>query len=234
MGSGRRERVISQLEIYRDRFAESGWEVFERALEETRGRGQNYVGVEHVLYALAQVRMELFSSMLRTLSDNGDAPAMLVELIEERVRNAPKYTGQGVRLAAETIDLFKRTLDLVRSNGRQRIEATDLFIKMMLEEKSLLLELLRRLLADPRAEAKEVRNLVTLVESVSAERRSAPQNYLYSVDELVRIRSGPFASFTGRVAEVDEDDSTLQVRVYIMGREQPVTLRFLDVEKIIG
>src|SRR5215211_5922078 len=106
---------MSQLEIYRKRFAESGWEVFGRAIEEARGRGQNYVGVEHVLYALAQSRAELFSSMLRTLCDNGDAPAMLVELIEERVRNAPKFTGEGVRLASETIDLFKRTLDLVRS-----------------------------------------------------------------------------------------------------------------------
>jgi len=48
----------------------------------------------------------------------------------------------------------------------------------------------------------------------------------------VRIRTGPFASFTGKVAEIDEDDSTLKVRVYIMCREQPVTLRFLDVEKI--
>jgi ATP-dependent Clp protease ATP-binding subunit ClpA len=225
---------MTKLEIYRDRFAESGWEVFERALEEARRRGQNMVGVEHVLYALAQSRMELFSSMLGTLSNNSDAPAMLMELIEERVKNAPRYTGQGVRLAAETIELFKRTLDLVRSNVRRRIEATDLFIKMMMEEKSLLRELLSRLLADPKAEAKEVRNLITLVESVGAGRPAAGRNYLYSVDELVRIKSGPFASFTGKVAEVDEDDSALQVRVYIMGREQPVRLRFFDVEKILG
>ncbi|HWS99239.1 MAG TPA: Clp protease N-terminal domain-containing protein [Pyrinomonadaceae bacterium] len=225
---------MSQLEIYRARFAESGWEVFDRAIEEARGRGQNYVGVEHVLYALAQVRMELFSSMLSTLSDNADAPAMLAELIEERVRNAPKFTGEGVRMAAETIDLFKRTLDLVRSNVRRRIEATDLFIKLLIEEDSLLHELLRRLLADPKAEAKEVRNLVTLVESVSADRSASRRNLLFIVDELVRIRSGPFASFTGRVAEVNEDDSTLQVRVFIMAREQPVNLRFLDVEKVLG
>jgi ATP-dependent Clp protease ATP-binding subunit ClpA len=225
---------MSQLEIYRDRFAESGWEVFERALDEARRRGQNYVGVEHILYALAQSRMELFSPMLRTLSESSDAPAMLAELIGERVRNAPRYTGQGVRLAAETIELFKHTLDLVRFNGRRRIEATDLFLKLLMEEKSLLRELLRRLLADPRARARKVRNLITLVESVSAGRPAARWSHFYTVDELVRIRSGPFASFTGRVAEVDEDASTLQVRVFIMGREQPVRLRFLDVEKIFG
>lgn len=223
---------MSQLEIYRDRFAESGWEVFEGAIEESRRRGQNLVGVEHVLHSLMQRKTELFNSMLGTLCNNQDAPSMLSGLVEERVRNAPAHTGQGVRLAAEVIELFKGTLELVRSNGRRRIEATDLFVKLLLEERSLLHELLRRLLADPQAEAKEVRNLVTLVESVSAGRPPARRSDFYTVDELVRIRSGPFASFTGKVAEVDEGDSTLRVRVFIMCREQPVTLRFLDVEKI--
>jgi ATP-dependent Clp protease ATP-binding subunit ClpA len=223
---------MSTLETYRDRFAESGWEIFERAIDETRRREQNYLGVEHIIYALAETKAELFSSLLRSLSDNPDALKMLLELIEESVRNAPRYKGQGVRLSAETIDLFKYTLDLVRSNLRRRIEATDLFISLLLKQKSLLHKLLNRLLADPQAEAKEVRNLITLVESVSAGRPSAQKNFLYSVDELVRIKSGPFASFTGRVEEIDEDNSMLKIRVYIMAREQPVELRFLDVEKI--
>jgi ATP-dependent Clp protease ATP-binding subunit ClpA len=222
---------VDTLETYRGKFAESGWEIFERAIDETRRREQNYLGVEHILSALAQLKAELFSSLLRSLSDNSDAPTMLMELIEESIRNAPKYKGQGVRLAAETIDLFKYTFDLVRSNQRRRIEATDLFISLLMEQKSLLHKLLNRLLADPQAKAKEVRNLITLVESVSAGRPSAQQNFLYSVDELVRVKSGPFASFTGKVEEVDEDNSKLMVRVYIMAREQPVELRFLDVEK---
>jgi transcription antitermination factor NusG len=223
---------MSTIETYRDRFAESGWEIFERAIEEARRREQNYLGVEHILNALVEVKAELFSSLLRSLSDNPDALTMLVELIAARVQTAPKHEGEGIRVATEAIDLFKRALGMVRSNGRQGIEATDLFIALLMEEKSLLRELLRRLLADPQAEAKQVRNLVTLVESVGAGRRpSARQNYLYSVDEMVRIKSGPFAAFTGKVEEVDEDSSTLKVRVFIMGRSQPVELRFLDVEK---
>src|SRR4051812_24345689 len=207
---------MDTLETYRGRFAESGWEIFERAIDETRRREQNYLGVEHILSALAQLKAELFSALLRSLSDNPDALTMLMELIEENVRNTPKHKGQGVRLATETIDLFKRTLHIVRSNARRRIEATDLFITLLMEEKSLLRELLRKLLADPQAEAKEVRNLITLVESVGAGRRpSAQQNFLYSVDELVRIKSGAFATFTGKVEEVDEDNSKLMVRVFI-------------------
>ena len=224
---------MAALETYRDRFAESGWEIFEVALGEAVRRGQNYLGVEHILYALAQKKAETLSSMLRALSDNPEALMMLTELIEERVKDAAKHEGEGTLLATETINLFKRTLHVVRSNGRRRIEATDLFITLMMDEKSLLRELLRRLLADPQAEAKPVTNLVTLVESVGAGRRpSAQQRFIYSVDEMVRIKSGPFAAFTGQVEEINEDNSTLKVRVFIMGREQPVELRFLDVEKI--
>jgi transcription antitermination factor NusG len=223
---------MAHLETYRNRFAESGWEIFERAIEEARRREQNYLGVEHILYALVQEKAELFGSLLRSLSDNPDALAMLVEFIEERVKNAPKHEGQGVRLAVETIDLFKRTLQLVRSNVRRRIEVTDLFITLLMDEKSLLRKLLRKLLDAPQAKAKPVTNLVTLVETVSAGRPSTRRNYLYSVDEMVRIKSGPFAAFTGKVEEVNEDNSTLKIKVFIMAREQPVELRFLDVEKI--
>jgi transcription antitermination factor NusG len=223
---------MATLETYRNRFAESGWEIFERAIEEARRRKQNYLGVEHIIYALAEVKAEIFDSLLRSLADNPDALTILMKLIEERVAGAPKHEGEGVRLAAETIDLFKRTLGLVRSGRRRRIEATDLFITLLMDEKSLLLELLRQLLADPQAEAKQVRNLVTLVESVSADRPAVQPKFIYSIDEMVRIKSGPFASFTGMVEEVNEDESTLMIRVYIMGREQPVELRFLDVEKI--
>jgi transcriptional antiterminator NusG len=54
----------------------------------------------------------------------------------------------------------------------------------------------------------------------------------YAVGEMVRIKTGAFQSFTGRVEEVDESRATLKVRVKIFGRHEPIELRFLDVEKI--
>jgi transcriptional antiterminator NusG len=56
--------------------------------------------------------------------------------------------------------------------------------------------------------------------------------FSYSVGEVVRIKVGPFQSFTGRIEEVDEQKAILKVRVKIFARTQPVELGFLDVEKI--
>ena len=54
----------------------------------------------------------------------------------------------------------------------------------------------------------------------------------YSVGEIVRIKSGAFQCFTGRIAKVDKDKATLKVIVKIFGRTEPIELGFLDIEKI--
>jgi transcriptional antiterminator NusG len=54
----------------------------------------------------------------------------------------------------------------------------------------------------------------------------------FEVGELVRIRSGPFSTFTGRVEEVDDSRSALKVLVSIFGRYEPIELGFAEVEKL--
>ena len=56
--------------------------------------------------------------------------------------------------------------------------------------------------------------------------------FAYSVGELVRIKTGAFQCFTGRIEEVDESNATLKVMVRIFGRTEPIELQFIDVEKI--
>jgi transcriptional antiterminator NusG len=56
--------------------------------------------------------------------------------------------------------------------------------------------------------------------------------FSFEVGEMVRIKSGPFQAFTGKVEEVDNNRSTLKVLVAIFGRYEPIELGFLEVEKL--
>ncbi len=48
---------------------------------------------------------------------------------------------------------------------------------------------------------------------------------------MVKIIEGPFNNFTGTVDDLNEDRNTLKVMVTIFGRQTPVELDFLQVEK---
>ena len=54
----------------------------------------------------------------------------------------------------------------------------------------------------------------------------------FQVGEKVRIGTGPFADFIGTVAEIDADRAKVRVMVSFFGRETPVELDFLHVEKV--
>jgi len=56
--------------------------------------------------------------------------------------------------------------------------------------------------------------------------------FTFRLGETVRIKSGPFQNFTGKVEGINQAKSLLKVSVNIFGRAQPVKLRFLDVEKV--
>ena len=53
----------------------------------------------------------------------------------------------------------------------------------------------------------------------------------FKVGERVRIVDGPFNDFRGMVDEIDLNHSKVRVRVNFFGRETPVELDFLQVEK---
>ncbi len=54
----------------------------------------------------------------------------------------------------------------------------------------------------------------------------------YEVGETVRVKEGPFADFSGQIAEINEDQLKLKVLVNIFGRETPVELEFAQVAKL--
>ena len=63
-------------------------------------------------------------------------------------------------------------------------------------------------------------------------RKSRPRGFEYEIGESVRVREGPFADFSGTIAEINEDQLKLKVLVNIFGRETPVELDFAQVAKL--
>lgn len=54
----------------------------------------------------------------------------------------------------------------------------------------------------------------------------------YKVGEKVRIKDGPFNEFLGTVGDIDTERSKVRVMVSFFGRDTPVELDFLQVEKV--
>ena len=54
----------------------------------------------------------------------------------------------------------------------------------------------------------------------------------YEVDENVRVVDGPFTDFHGKVTEINAEKGKLKVLVNMFGRETPVELDLLQVERL--
>ena len=52
----------------------------------------------------------------------------------------------------------------------------------------------------------------------------------FRLGDTVRIKSGPFVSFTGKIEGINQSKALLQVKVAIYGRSKPIKLNFADVE----
>lgn len=64
-------------------------------------------------------------------------------------------------------------------------------------------------------------------------KQSTPQYKAEFVEgEAVKITDGPFAEFLGTVQSIDEAKGQVEVLINIFGRETPVELDFLQVEKV--
>lgn len=80
---------------------------------------------------------------------------------------------------------------------------------------------------------REVENILQVkVEGPDATKRPSRPRLEYEVDETVRVKEGPFADFSGQIAEINEDQLKLKVLVNIFGRETPVELEFSQVAKL--
>ena len=192
------------LGTYKDRFAESGQRVLEHAVQESRRRDQNYIAVEHILNGLAAEEAELFNSTMRDLALD---PRSVKVLIEKRLENARyQNVNKGIRIAPDTIELFKRSMERARAQGRKTIEATDLFMAFSQDENSALMGVLRNLGANPETVVEQVQ-----LRSEASLRKLASQEPIFSHDhrnlELARDQKWLIAKLLRKSGRIDQKNT---------------------------
>lgn len=79
---------------------------------------------------------------------------------------------------------------------------------------------------------KEVENILSVPLEDGTEVKKIKPTLEFEIGETVRVKEGPFADFSGQIAEINEDHLKLKVLVNIFGRETPVELEFSQVSKL--
>jgi ATP-dependent Clp protease ATP-binding subunit ClpA len=136
---------MSNLELYNQRFTDSGLRVFVRALNGARGRGQNYVVAEHFIEALCAEEERLFRLLAGLLKIDLDK---VQTMMAKRLEIFPQQASGSLRLAPASIALFKQAWEIARNDQRPKIEAFDLILALARDERGLLIELLKGMNAD--------------------------------------------------------------------------------------
>jgi transcriptional antiterminator NusG len=62
------------------------------------------------------------------------------------------------------------------------------------------------------------------------ERKRKPQTF--RLGDTVRVRSGPFAAFAGKIEGINQSKRLLKVRVKIFGRTTHIKLEYSDLEVV--
>ena len=120
---------MNNLVVYQNKFAASGLRVFERAIEESQRRNQNYVSLGHLLIALDAEDGGSFRQHLQRLRTLHDLEADLQPFdtgIEKIMESMPKHEGKGMRIGPETKQFLRKAITIARCNQREQIEAGDL------------------------------------------------------------------------------------------------------------
>jgi hypothetical protein len=184
---------MENLEPYFDKFSESGARVLKNALAETRRRNQHFISPEHILHALMTEETDSFDAAMRKLSI---APRDIRTAVEKRLENSPTHAGEGFRIAPETTEIFKYSMDYARSQNRRRIEANDILYTLTTNKFDLLNDILQNPEGAVRAPDTGSIDAADNQSRFLSRLKIKPSNFLidFSLVELVKKSAFPAAS----------------------------------------
>lgn len=160
---------------------------------------------------------------------------------ENKVATTLKQRVESERLGNKIIEILVPTQDKIeiksgkKVNVKEKIFPGYILVKMVLDDFSWLAVRTTQGVTGfvgignrptPISEA-EVQTIVRFTEEEQPTFKE-----VFSVDDTVKIIDGPFAEFIGKIDSVDAEKGKVKVLVSIFGRETPVELDFLQVQRI--
>ena len=160
---------------------------------------------------------------------------------ENRVATTLKQRIESEHLEEKILDILVPTQDKIeiksgkKVNVKEKIFPGYILVKMVLDDASWLAVRTTQGVTSfvgignkptPISEA-EVQTIIRFT------KEEAPTyKQVFTLNDTVKIVDGPFAEFIGKVDHVDEEKGKVKVLVSIFGRETPVELDFLQVQRI--
>lgn len=108
--------------------------------------------------------------------------------VEKRLENSRRHTGKGFRIAPETTEIFKYSMDFARSQNRRVIEANDILYTLTTNRFDLLNDILQNPEGDTRASNTSPINPADNQSRFLSQLQIKPSNFLteFSLKEMVK------------------------------------------------
>jgi len=223
---------MTSLATYQTRFDEDAWQVFLRVLQTARRMGHTEITEFHLLQELLNTEGGIFSELFRQLAI--DSVAFRARL--EQQLNAKIVSERlPVRLDSNLIERLKFAWSRALVNGREQITITDLLAAFAQTSESSLVHLLESFgtdgiqIATAMLACLKLRQNEGRIALSDTELSERP----FREGDVVRIKSGPFSAFSGRVRQINPSRSTVTVRLLnAPGKLQTIELLFSQVQKL--
>ena len=223
---------MTSLETYQTRFDDDAWQVFRRVLQNARRVGHGEITQIHLLHELLNIEGAIFSEFFRKLAI--DAVAFRARL--EQQLNAKVVSERlPLRLDSNLIELLKFAWSRALVNGRDRITITDLLAAFAQTSESSLVRLSDSFGTDGVQIATAMLACLKLRQNEGGVALSDTElsERPFREGDVVRIKSGPFSAFSGRVRQINPSRSTVTVRLLnAPGKLQTIELLFSQVQKL--
>ncbi|MDY6863617.1 MAG: Clp protease N-terminal domain-containing protein, partial [Thermodesulfobacteriota bacterium] len=133
------------LTDYGDYLSEKAHQILHIAIDESKKRKNNYLGVEHIFIAFSKVEVEFFKEVIKELNLETE---IIIRLLDQHLNLNRQYLGMD-KIPPETKNIFKLAWEEAQKFGRKQIRPTDLFTAIFQESNGLIVKVFRNFGIEP-------------------------------------------------------------------------------------